>query len=51
MTRTGERALIGVSIALLFIVVIISQTVWAKGPGKHASLQNLGQVVPVDAGE
>jgi nitrogen fixation-related uncharacterized protein len=51
MTRTGERALIGVSITLLFIVVIISQTVWAKGSGKHASLQNPGQVLLVDAGE
>ena len=51
MTRTGERALIGVSIALLFIVVIVSQTVWAKESGNHTSLQNPGQVVPVDAGE
>ena len=51
MTKTGERALIGASIALLFIVVIASQTVWAKGSGKYTSLQNPGQVVPVDAGE
>lgn len=30
MTRTGERILLGVSV-VLFITLIVSQTVWGKG--------------------
>ena len=38
MTRTGERILLGVSV-VLFIALIVSQTVWGKGgkPGAAAA--------------
>ena len=49
MTKTGERILIGVPITLL-IILFISQTDWAKGPGNHDQLQHPGQVVQADAG-
>lgn len=49
MTKTGERILIGVPITLL-IILFISQTDWAKGPGNTGQLQHPRQVVLTDAG-
>lgn len=49
MTKTRERILIGVPITLL-IILFISQTDWAKGPGNTGQLQHPGQVVLTDAG-
>ena len=49
MTRTGEGVLIGVSISILLIVLILSQTDWAKGPDIPGQLQHPGQVVLADA--
>ena len=49
MTRTGEGMLIGVPISILLIVLIISQTDWAKGPGNPSQLQHPSQVELADA--
>ena len=48
MTKTGERILIGVPITLL-IILFISQTDWAKGPGNPGQTQHPGPVVLTDA--
>jgi len=45
VTRIGEVILIGVSISILLIALIISQTDWARAPGNHGQLQHHGQVV------
>ena len=45
MTRTGEVILIGVSIGILLICLIISQTDWRRGQGNPGQLQHPGQVV------
>jgi len=47
MTKTGERILLGVPITLL-IILFISQTDWAKGPGNPGQLQHPGQAVLAD---
>ena len=49
MTKTGERILMGVPITLL-IILFISQTDWAKGPGNPAQSQHSDQFALTDAG-
>ena len=45
VTRTGEVILIGVSISVLLVALIISQTDWGRGAGNPGQLQHPVQVV------